>query len=133
MKKRLRKKKHIGEFTEYGIEIRMINANKAMIVEDMDKFADNLLDYVESHKWVCGGGWSLKDCNFFIEIGKNMEEAEIAGQGFADFLALQKKSNPNIGYETGEIKISDAWHPDRALSNSPSSDDPLGFDVPSYS
>jgi len=34
----------------------MINANKAMTAEDMDKFADDLLDYVDSHKWVCAGG-----------------------------------------------------------------------------
>ena len=91
LRRRLRKKKHIGEFTEYGIEIRMINATNAMISEDMDKFADNLLNYVDSHKWACGGGWSLKDCNFFIETGKNVREAEIARQGFTDFLALQKR------------------------------------------
>lgn len=117
MRKRLRKKKHLGEFTEYGIEIEMINANKNMTTEDIDRFADDLLDYVESHKWVCGGVWSLKGCNFFIETGKNIEETEIARQGFTDFLALHKKTNPSIGYEIVEIKISDAWYPDRALSN----------------
>lgn len=117
MKKRLRKKKHIGEFSEYGIEIRMINANTAMTAEDMDKFADDLLDYVDSRKWLSGGGWSLKDCNFFIETGKNIRDAEIAIQGFSDFLCLHKKNKPGIGYEIVEIKISDAWYPDRAVRN----------------
>ncbi len=117
MKKRLRKKKHIGEFSEYGIEIKMINANAAMTAQDMDKFADDLLEYVDSRKWACGGGWSLKDCNFFIETGKNIRKAEIAIQGFTDFFALQKKNKPGIGYEIVEIKISDAWYPDGDVRN----------------
>ena len=117
MKKRLRKKKHIGEFSEYGIEIRMINANAAMTAEDMDKFADDLLDYIDSRKWACGGGWSLKDCSFFIETGKNIRDAETAIQGFTDFLVWQKENKPGIGYEIAEIKISDAWYPDKTVRN----------------
>jgi uncharacterized protein YggL (DUF469 family) len=62
MKKRLRKKKHIGEFREDGftIKIRVLGD-----VVSNDDFFYRLLDFVESIGCEVGGGGSKDEIDFF--------------------------------------------------------------------
>ena len=99
MKRRLRKKQHVKEFTEYGLQFKCqhpitdpyFNAVKAD--GEMDKIVDDFLDWVKQRGFACGGGWcpinwqnpqpqvsTLLDWNFVIElrgyVGKTPPYAE---------------------------------------------------------
>ena len=76
MKKRLRKKLHIKEFAEYGIEFEMIVTSpikEEVFNSMMEQFVEN---FVERNEFVCGGGWNLKmkKGGFIVEIGRNIEK-----------------------------------------------------------
>src|SRR5208283_2484203 len=109
MRKRLRKKLHKGEFSEYGVEIVMVNKDETITTDDIDHFVDSLLDVLDSKGRQCGGGWSLKSANLVIEVGTNMAEANLAAQEFTDFLGSYKGK---IGYEIEKIGIVDLWSSD---------------------
>ena len=77
MKKRLRKKLHVKDFAEYGIEFEIITT--APIREEafdnlMEQFVEN---FVERNGLFCSGCWNPKKrtCGFIIEIGRNVEKA----------------------------------------------------------
>lgn len=74
MKKRLRKKKKLGEFIEWGA---LIKANLALKTEeDLDKFSDEFIDKVESISCYCGGGISIdRGLDMVIELGPNKSKA----------------------------------------------------------
>jgi uncharacterized protein YggL (DUF469 family) len=66
MKKRLRKKKHYGEFTEYGFEIT-ITRNRQ---KDFDEFFDSfILEAIEGNNCSCGGGGVEDKLEFVVECG----------------------------------------------------------------
>lgn len=67
MNKRIRKKKHVKEFTEYGLEITFkINPDKI----EIDEFCDRFIDQVEAMKCFCGGlTGQFGECRFTIEVG----------------------------------------------------------------
>ena len=74
MKKRLRKKKHIGEFAEWGRQL-IVNRNTKM---NADAFHDAfILEAIEGNGCYCGGSLSDDKINVIIEIGKMSEDPEV--------------------------------------------------------
>ena len=75
MKKRLRKKKHIGEFKIYGVPLA-IKRNKKT---DFDSFFDAFLEEaIEANDCICGGGGKEDKINVFIELGREDNKLEMA-------------------------------------------------------
>jgi uncharacterized protein YggL (DUF469 family) len=67
MKKRLRKKKHLGEFAGWGREL-IIERNTA---EGFDEFMDSFItDAIEANGCYCGGGGKDDHLEFVIELGR---------------------------------------------------------------
>lgn len=67
MKKRIRKKRHRGEFVEYGIEL-CVRLLPGLDVDGFNPFFDALINAVEMHGLCMGGGGNPKtgDCEFFV-------------------------------------------------------------------
>ena len=60
MKKRLRKKLHVKEYSEYGIEFEIITT-LPIREEAFDNLMEQFLeDFVERNELFCGGGWNPK-------------------------------------------------------------------------
>ena len=75
MKKRLRKKKHIGEFKIYGVPLA-IKRNKKT---DFDSFFDAFLEEaIEANDCFCGGGGKEDKLDVFIELGREDNKPEMA-------------------------------------------------------
>ena len=71
MKKRLRKKLHVKEFTEFGIEFDF-SISIDISEEEFNSLIDRFIsDFVEGNGLFCGGGWDPKErsAGFIIEIG----------------------------------------------------------------
>ena len=60
MKKRLRKKKHLGEFKELGFEVRG-DLRPGLCGNDLEAFVDRLIDVVEARSLAFGGGAGRDD------------------------------------------------------------------------
>ena len=73
MKKRLRKKKHIGEFAEWGRQLIVRRNTKT----DADAFQDAfILEAIEGNGCYCGGFLSDDKINVIVELGKMSEDPE---------------------------------------------------------
>lgn len=73
MKKRLRKKKHFGEFKFFGVEI-LIKLNSKDV---FDKFhSDFILEAVEGNGCFFGGGGMADQIEGFIELGYASDKPE---------------------------------------------------------
>jgi uncharacterized protein YggL (DUF469 family) len=67
MKKRLRKKKHIGEFKELGF---LLEAKLNLQTdEELDRFNDEFLDYIEKENMHIGGGMGMDDLSLYVCTG----------------------------------------------------------------
>jgi uncharacterized protein YggL (DUF469 family) len=71
MKKRLRKKKHLNEFRQFGFTFK--GAFNSPSMNDADKFNDSVISFVEQHHCYCGGVWSENHFNLFID-GDNLDK-----------------------------------------------------------
>ena len=66
MRKRLRKKKHLGEFQEFGVNV----VAKLRPGVDFDAFLDDFLCYaVEANGLAFGGGGTALEFEGFLELG----------------------------------------------------------------
>ena len=67
MKKRIRKKRHRGEFVEYGLEL-LVRLRLGIEASVVNAFFDALIETVEMHGLCVGGGGNPKtgDCEFFV-------------------------------------------------------------------
>lgn len=65
MKKRLRKKKKLGEFDRKGFEIEIVFPRSLLSQED-DEFVDSFLEFAESMHLAVGGGGNCSRKEFFI-------------------------------------------------------------------
>lgn len=66
MRKRLRKKKRVGEFQEFGVEVEM----RLRAGVDLDVFLDDFLrDAVEANGLAFGGGGGGSCLGGFVELG----------------------------------------------------------------
>ncbi|MGD9009689.1 MAG: 50S ribosome-binding protein YggL [Desulfobacteraceae bacterium] len=75
MKKRLRKKKHIGEFKIYGVPLSIKRNRKT----DFDAFFDDFLEEaIMANGCCCGGGGKEDKLDVFIELGREDNRPEVA-------------------------------------------------------
>ena len=95
MKKRLRKKKKLGEFVEYGFEVRILFEPP---LNDTDVWLDKLIDFVEMLDLGVGGGYSRYEANFYVTALKRNSLTE------ADRLSLATWLNYNA---IGDVQISE--------------------------
>jgi uncharacterized protein YggL (DUF469 family) len=75
MRKRLRKKKHLGEFQEFGVEL----TPTLHVGVDVFTFLDDFLcDAVEANQLQFGGGGGGQEFSGFVELGRR--EARESGR-----------------------------------------------------
>jgi len=73
MKKRLRKKKHMGEFAEWGRQLIAIRNTKI----DAEVFQDAfIVEAIEGSGCYCGGSLSDDKIDVIVELGKMSEDPE---------------------------------------------------------
>jgi uncharacterized protein YggL (DUF469 family) len=105
MKKRLRKKKHLGEFKELGFEVRG-DLRPGLSGNDIEAFVDRLIDVVEARSLAFGGGAGRDDKldGFVSRAGRGSatEEDRAALAAFLDGAAEIAR------HEVGALR--DAWH-----------------------
>ena len=65
LKRRLRKKKHLGEFQELGFKIS-VNFKKDFDEFEFDKFTDDFIDEIERNKLQFSGGGDCKRWQGFL-------------------------------------------------------------------
>jgi uncharacterized protein YggL (DUF469 family) len=102
MKKRLRKKKHLGEFAEWGVPVAIARKRK----DDFDSFLDDFLaQAIEANDCYFGGGGKEDRLEGVIELGKASDRPEERLQKVLGWLAAREDVEK---YASG--KIIDIWH-----------------------
>jgi uncharacterized protein YggL (DUF469 family) len=71
MKKRLRKKKHVGEFTEWGRQLVIIRNRKDGFDEFLDAFIE---EAIEASGCYCGGGGKEDRLDVVVELGRRSDD-----------------------------------------------------------
>jgi len=66
MRKRLRKKKHIGEFAEWGFQLVVVRNRKDGFGDFLDAF---IKEAIESNGCYCGGGGKEDMLDVVVELG----------------------------------------------------------------
>ena len=83
MKKRIRKKKHLREYREWGVPI----AIKRKREDDFDSFLDDFIEgAIEGNKCYFGGGGHKNELEGVIELGRIPEEIELRLKGVHSWL-----------------------------------------------
>ena len=73
MKKRIRRKKHVGEFAEFGRQF-VVRRNRK---DDLEEFLDWVVDdVVEGNDCFCGGGGKDEQIDIIIELGRRDQGRE---------------------------------------------------------
>jgi len=73
MKKRLRKKKHLGEFAEWGRQLVIMRNRKDGFDEFLDAFIE---EAIELNKCYCGGGGKENKLDVVVELGRRSDEPD---------------------------------------------------------
>ena len=113
MKKRLRKKKHRKEFTEYGIEFDLKVTSEVSEL-DFDDLIDRFItDFVEEYDLYCGGGWQPRDrtCGMIIEPFRSMDQANELAEPLKKWFESQ-----GVKFEWTH-KIVNLWYPDEQVDD----------------
>jgi len=105
MKKRLRKKKRIGEFKEFGFEVRG-DLRPGASGDDIEAFVDRLIDVVEARSLAFGGGAGRNDKldGFITRAGRGSATVEDR----AALAAFLDGDAEVARHEVGALR--DAWH-----------------------
>jgi uncharacterized protein YggL (DUF469 family) len=90
MKKRLRKKKRLGEFREECFELEFAIVPPHTAAED-GAFWDAFIDMIEGLNLQCGGGGGLDACHYVVEVGQQGEIAAENRQAVLDWLSQQPR------------------------------------------
>ena len=73
MKKRLRKKKHLGEFTEWGRQIVVLRNKK----DSFDKFLDAFVEEaIEANGCYCAGGGNEDMLSMVLDLGRRSDDPD---------------------------------------------------------
>jgi uncharacterized protein YggL (DUF469 family) len=104
MKRRLRKKKHYGEFTEWGRPI-IITRNRK---EGFDEFLDAFIEEaIEANDCYCGGGGKEDKLNMVVELGRRSDDPDARLKKIIAWL----EKRPDV--ETWKVgEEFDIWHGD---------------------
>lgn len=102
MKKRLRKKKHYGEFTEWGRQVTVTRNRK----DGFDEFLDDFIEQaVEANGCYCGGGGSDDKLDVVVELGCRSDDPDARLKRIAAWL----DGRPDVlSWKVG--KAFDIWH-----------------------
>ena len=102
MKKRLRKKKHRGEFAEWGRQLVIARNRK----DEFDGFLDAFIkEAVEANGCFCGGGGKEDKLDIVIELGRRSDDPEARLERITTWLdARPDVQSCKIGEEF------DIWH-----------------------
>jgi uncharacterized protein len=73
MKKRLRKKKRCGEFTQWGRQIVIIRNRKDGFDEFLDAFIE---EAIEANGCYCGGGGKDEKLDVVVELGRRSDDPD---------------------------------------------------------
>jgi len=104
MKKRLRKKKHRGEFTEWGRQLVANRNTKA----DAEAFQDAfILEAVEANGCYCGGSLSDDKVDVIVELGRMSDDPE---KRFARVTGWLNARHDVESWRAGPL--FDLWHGD---------------------
>jgi len=94
MKKRLRKKLHKGEFTEYGFEViaNFVETDNELIIGNItfDAWLDDLIEEVEKHNLFISGGGSFTNFSCYIVAGPRKSATNADRQAMINFLSRQE-------------------------------------------
>jgi uncharacterized protein len=102
MRKRLRKKKHIGEFQEFGVEISATLRDDVDFIEFLDDFLGSA---VEAHGLAFGGGGQTPRLEGYLELGRrDVVEPNLAA--VSKWLSADARV---LAIDVGEPE--DAWYP----------------------
>lgn len=104
MKKRLRKKKHRGEFTEWGRQL-VITRN---LKDGFDEFLDAFIEEaIEANGCYCGGGGKEDKLDVVVELGRRSDDPAARAKVIIAWL----DARPDVqSWRMGEE--FDIWHGD---------------------
>jgi len=108
VKKRIRKKRRVGEFREWGCEVVVELRSAAAF----DEFLDGLVSEVEKMSCYCGGGGSGKSLSLIVELGTMLEGPEARRDHLSDWLAVRADVE---SYCLGPL--IDLWRPESISAN----------------
>lgn len=104
MKKRLRKKKHYGEFTEWGRQIVVIRN----LMDGFDEFLDAFVEEaIEANGCYCGGGGKENKLDVVVELGRRSDDPDARLKRITAWLKVRS--------DVESWKVSeefDLWHGD---------------------
>jgi len=104
MKKRLRKKKHRGAFTEWGRQLVITRNRKDGFDEFLDAFID---DAIEANGCYCGGGGKADKLDVVVELGRRSDDPTARLKRITEWL----DARPDVqSWKTGEE--FDIWRGD---------------------
>lgn len=117
MRKRLRKKKRLGEFVEWGALLQA--SLKLASQAELDTFLDQFIEKVESLNCYCGGGISIdRGLDMVIELGLDKKEALKRLQDLESWLLSQPCISDlevlGAKHSGKNDKIFDLWHEEPA-------------------
>jgi uncharacterized protein YggL (DUF469 family) len=106
VRKRLRKKLHVGEFQELGCEVHFQVVDN-LSHDAFDAVVDAFISQaIEAHGLMCGGGGKNPDWNVFVTRGRRGSVTEEHRQAIERWLATRPEINAvHIG------PLVDAWYP----------------------
>jgi uncharacterized protein len=104
MKKRLRKKKHCGEFADCGRRLIVTRNQKDCFDEFLDAF---IRDAIEANGCFCGGGGKEDSLDMITELGCRSDDPEARFERIREWLAERSDVQ---GWRTS--KEFDLWHED---------------------
>jgi uncharacterized protein YggL (DUF469 family) len=102
MKKRLRKKKHRGEFAEWGCQLIITRKEKGGFTEFLDALIE---EAIEAHGCYCGGGGKEDKLDLVVELGRLADKPQERLQKITAWL----DTRPDVqDYRIGDM--FDVWH-----------------------
>jgi uncharacterized protein YggL (DUF469 family) len=104
MKKRLRKKKHLGEFTEWGRQLVITRNRKDGFGEFLDAFIEEAIEASGSY---CGGGGKEDKLDVVVELGRRSDDPD------ARLNRIKAWLDARLDVETWRVgEEFDIWHGD---------------------
>lgn len=105
LKKRIRKKFHLGEFKELGFEVS-VNFKKELGDEQFDKFWNGFINEIEENNLMCGGGGDYKIWKVFVTSRKKFVSPTI---NEVEHIKIWLENCIEVkSFEIGDF--SDAWN-----------------------
>ena len=104
MKKRLRKKKHCGEFTQWGRQLVITRNTKDGFDDFLDAF---ILGAVEANGCFCGGVGCGDNLDVIVELGRSLNDVSSRMQKITSWLDSRLDIQ---GYRLGDV--FDLWNGD---------------------